>query len=370
MKIAVNGWFLEPALAQNTGTGQYLANLLTAFAEIAPDVTIDVVEPGARGDLYKVRFEQLAFPRAVQRMRADVAFVPHWGPPLTCAAPVVTTVHDVIQIALPEYRGGVKQRAYFSLARASALNASAILTDSEFSKADIVKHIGASADRITVVPLAVGPEYTPAQPWDERERVREAYQLPESYVLYLGGFDARKNIETLFQVYGWCADSIGDEYPLVVTGSPDDIGIAADGRRMPLIQMVRDLDIEPEVRFIGRPPDADKPALFAMARAFLYPTLYEGFGLPALEAMASGVPVVGGNATSVAEVVGNAGMLVDPLDARAMSGALIATCIQDDLHARLAQRAMLRAAEFTWQRTAYETLAVLRAAAKVGDLSG
>lgn len=361
MKIAVNGWFCEPTLAQNTGTGQYLANVLSAFTEIAPDVMVEVVEPSGRGDLAKVRFEQTGFPRAARRMNADVAFVPHWGPPLNSAVPVVTTIHDVIQVALPEYRGGLRQRAYFSLARASALNAAAILTDSEFSKRDIVTHIGAAAAKITVAPLAVGAAFTPAQSWQERDRVRAAYNLPESYVLYLGGFDARKNIETLFQVYGWCADSIGDEYPLVVTGSPDDIGVAADGRRMSLIQMVRELQIEPEVRFIGRPPDADKPILFAMARVFLYPTLYEGFGLPALEAMASGVPVVGGNATSVAEVVGNAGMLVDPLDARAMAGALIATCIQDDLHARLTQRALLRAAEYTWQRTAYETLAVLRA---------
>jgi glycosyltransferase involved in cell wall biosynthesis len=360
MKIAVNAWFLEPSLAQNTGTGQYLSNVLAGLADIAPEVQIEAVEPRGRSDLAKVRFEQVDFPRAAHRMNADVAFVPHWGPPLSCALPVVTTVHDVIQVALPEYRGGLKQRAYFSLVRAAALNAAAVLTDSEFSKADIVKHIGTPPERITVVPLAIGPEFTPAQTWQERDRVREAYALPESYVLYLGGFDARKNIETLFQVYGWCAESIGDEYPLVVTGSPDDIGIALDGSRMPLIQMVRDLQIEAEVRFIGRPPDADKPALYALARAFLYPTLYEGFGLPALEAMASGVPVVGGNTTSVAEVVGNAGMLVDARDARAMAGALIATCIQDDLHARLAQRAMLRAAEFSWQRTAYETLAVLR----------
>ncbi len=362
MKIALNGWFLKPELAQNTGTGQYTSNVLRALAEIAPDVVVEIVEPRAGGDIAKVTFEQVTFPRAAKHMKADVAFVPHWGPPLTCAVPLVCTIHDAIQLAVPEYRGGAKQRAYFSLARASALNAAAVITDSEFSAGDIVKHIGLPRERITVIPLAIGPEFTPAQSDDERERVRAAYDLPETYVLYLGGFDTRKNIETLFQVYGWCAESIGDEFPLVITGSPDDMATALDGSRMTLGQMARDLQVESEVRFIGRPPDADKPALYAMARAFLYPTLYEGFGLPALEAMASGVPVVGGNSTSVAEVVGNAGMLVDPLDARAMSGALIATCIQDDLHARLAQRAMLRAAEFTWQRTAYETLAVLRQA--------
>ena len=101
-----------------------------------------------------------------------------------------------------------------------------------------------------------------------------------------------------------------------------------------------------------------------MARCFLFTSTYEGFGLPPLEAMSCGVPIVGSNASSLPEVVGNAGVLVDPLDARAMSGALIAACIQDDLHERLRQRGMLRAAEFSWQRTAYETLAVLRHACR------
>lgn len=364
MKIAFNAWFLEDTLAQNTGTGQYASNLLQAIGEIAPDVQIEPVVPRGRGDLAKVRFEQIDFPRAAQRMRADVAFVPHWGPPLSSSVPLVCTIHDVIQVALPEYRGGARQRAYFSLARAGALNAAEILTDSEFSRQDIVKHLGVSAERITVAPLAVDARFTPAQPWEELDRVRAAYNLPESYVLYLGGFDRRKNIETLFQVYGWCGESIGDEYPLVITGSASDVAHTNAGARMTLGEMAAALDVSADVRFIGRPVDADKPALYAMARAFLYPTLYEGFGLPALEAMASGVPVVGGNSSSVAEIVGSAGMLVDPLDARAMSGALIAACIQDDLHERLRQRGMLRAAEFNWQRTAYETLAVLRRAAK------
>ena len=198
--------------------------------------------------------------------------------------------------------------------------------------------------------------------------MRARYDLPEQYVLYLGGFDARKNIETLFQVYGWCGESIGDDFPLVISGGADDVAIAADGARHTLGEMASALGVLGDVRFIGRPPDVDKPALYAMARAFLYPTLYEGFGLPALEAMASGVPVVGSNASSVPEVVGESGMLVDPLDARVMAGALIAVCIQDDLHARLRSQAIMRASKFTWQRTAYETLAVFKRVARAGGV--
>jgi glycosyltransferase involved in cell wall biosynthesis len=358
MKIAVNAWFLEPILAQRTGSGQYLTHLLAALREIEPALHIELVEPRKRDKLSKITFEQIDFPRAAKRMQADVAFVPYWGPPLRCDVPLAVTIHDVIGLAMPEYRRGLAQTAYVSLVRSAAQNAEAILTDSAFSKQDIITHLGVPEDRVTVALLGVEPRFTPAQSRAECERVRARYNLPEWYVLYVGGFDPRKNIETLFQVYTWVAEPIGDDYPLVVCGSPDDLTSTLAGQPISLGEMARTLQVEKEIRFIGRPDDVDKPALYAMARALLYPSRYEGFGLPALEAMASGVPVVGSNASSIPEIVGNAGMLVDPLESRRMSGALIATCTEDALHARLRERGLLRAATFTWQRTAYETLAV------------
>jgi glycosyltransferase involved in cell wall biosynthesis len=105
-------------------------------------------------------------------------------------------------------------------------------------------------------------------------------------------------------------------------------------------------------------PEEDKPALYSGARCFIFTSIYEGFGLPVLEAMACGTPVVGSNASSIPEVVGNAGILVEPYDARRMAGAVIAICTEDSLHDRLSQRALLRASQFSWQRTALETLVV------------
>ena len=185
------------------------------------------------------------------------------------------------------------------------------------------------------------------------------YDLPSDYVFYLGSFDPRKNIETLLQIYVWCAETIGEQFPLVITGDPNTMTVAANGRKMTLGQMAQELNLDrEEVRFIGRVAEEDKAALYANARCFVFTSLYEGFGLPVLEAMSCGTPVVGGNASSIPEVVGNAGMLVDPLDARHMAGAVIAICTEDDLHDRLSQRALLRASQFSWQRTALETLAV------------
>ncbi len=360
MRVAVNAWFLDAPEAHTTGSGQYIAQLLSALATVAPDICFEPVYPRRRGDWDKLIFEQVTFPRAAQRMKADLAFVPFWGSPLASPVPVVVTIHDVIPLALPAYRGGPRQRAYASLVRAAAANAAAIITDSEFSKADIVTHLGVPAEHVTVVPLAAGARFTPFVPEADLDRVRARYQLPERYVLYLGGFDVRKNIEALMQVYVWCGEAIGEEYPLVICGAPSTLVTTDGGERLTLEAMATRLDIHDVVRFIGPVAEADKPAVYAGARCFLYPSSYEGFGLTPLEAMACGVPVVGSNAASISEVVGNAGILVSPKDARRMAGALIAVCIEDDLHDRLCQRALLRAAQLTWERTAIETAAVLR----------
>ena len=362
MKIAVNAWFLDTSHETLTGSGQYARHLIDALREVSPDAQLECVSPRKRGDLAKVQFEQIDFPRAAKRMQADIAFVPYWAPPLNSDVPTVVTIHDVIPIALPAYRGGLPQRAYASLVRAASPNATEIITDSEFSRQDILKHLRVDAGCVTVVPLAVEPRFTPAISFDELTRVQEKYALPERYVLYLSGFDPRKNIETLMQVYVWCGETIGEEYPLVINGTPDTPVTTEGGERTTLGAMAKALDVSDVVRLIGRVDEADKPAVYAGARALLFPSEYEGFGLPPLEAMACGVPVVGSNAASIAEVVGNAGMLVEPKNARRMAGALIATCTEDDLNDRLRQRALMRAAQYPWQRTAAETYAVFKRA--------
>jgi glycosyltransferase involved in cell wall biosynthesis len=360
MKIAVNAWFLDSSHEQTSGSGQYARNVIAALKEVASDLEIECVSPRNRGDLAKVQFEQIEFPRAAKRMNANVAFVPYWAPPLRSDVPVIVTIHDVIPIVLPEYRSGILQRAYSSLVRAASPNAAAILTDSEFSKQDIIKQLRLDTSRVTVVPLAVEARFNPSVPQEDVERVRGRYDLPDSYVLYLSGFDERKNIETLMQVYVWCGETIGEEFPLVISGEPSTLVTTEGSERLSLARMAEQLDVSDVVRFIGRVAEDDKPAVYAGARCFLFPSTYEGFGLPPLEAMACGVPVVGSDAASIAEVVGNAGILVGPKDARRMAGALIAVCTEDTLHARLRQRALLRATQFTWERTAAETLAVFR----------
>jgi len=381
MHVVVNGWFWN---RPDTGSGQYVRECIGALAALAPDVRITVIVPQestrheARGkrqdelppncslhpvscslaDWDKLRFEQFTFPRLCRELGADLAHVPYWGSPLGPSVPTVVSILDLIPLLLPEYRGGPLVRAYTGLVKAAAMNAKLVLTISESSRRDIVKHLGIPESRVRVTYLAAGPRYSPRRdPVDDAALRRNHSNVPQDYVLYLGGFDARKNIETLLQVYTWAQDAIGHDFPLVVAGKLPDVhgGLFHDPR-----VIAKALEVEEVVRCIGPVAEEDTPALYRGATAFLYPTRYEGFGLPALEALACGVPVVGSNASSVPEIVGEAGMLVEPDDARSMAGALVAVVTDDELHEKLSSAAVEQARKFSWEKCARETLQAYR----------
>ena len=217
--------------------------------------------------------------------------------------------------------------------------------------------MGVVPERVRTVPLAVGEGFCPEPaPGDEPARAR--YGLPGRYVLYLGGFDVRKNVATALRAYTWVGRTLGEEYPLVIAGwlpSRETKRI-----RDPRLQ-AQEMELGPEwVHFADRIEEEDKPAVYRGATAFIFPSYYEGFGLPPLEALACGTPVVGSDASSIPEVVGDAGVLLDPDDAEGMAGAIIQLAQDQAFRAELSQRALAQAARFSWERTARETLAVYR----------
>ncbi len=374
MRIVFNGWFVDQP---HTGSGQYTLQLLTHLPRIAPQHEYALVVPDKRSfkiiditaqsdlptlisnlqplpsNFRKLLFEQSIIPRAARAYEADLIHVPYWAPPISAAVPIVVTIHDIIPLILPQYRGGPLVRAYTGLVSVAARGASLILTDSDASRQDILRHLRIPEDRVRTIYLAADPKFSDHVDPIDSAALRRNYDLPEDYVLYLGGFDARKNIETLLQVYTWTQDTLGESYPLVIAGElPDRRDAVFQDPRV----IAKQIDVESVVRFIGPVAEEDKVALYQQARAFLYPTLYEGFGLPALEALACGVPVIGSNASSVPEIVGDAGVLVDPKDARAMAGALIAICTEEPLHDELSERALRQAEKFSWEKCARETV--------------
>ncbi len=375
MHIALNAWFWDQPY---TGSGQYVRQLVPALCKLDSELRIslimpdrintpDGVPPGVDvvpvsvpfgGDVGKVAFEQQRYPAAVGKIGADIAHVPYWGGPLTSPAPLVITIHDVIPLSMPVYQGSPLARLYFSLVTATARGAAHILTDSEFSKQEIVARIGVPAEQVTAIPLATTSEFHPRIGSEHDPAIREKYRLPEQYTLYLGGFDVRKNLRALLAAYTYAGPAVGEDYPLVLAGKePAQWGTP----RFPdLHAEIAALNLAPYVRWIGPVDEADKPGVYRMASAFIYPSRYEGFGLGPLEAMACGTPTVAADASSIPEVVGDGAYLVDPDDSRALGGAIIATLIQDDLRQSLRNLGLARASNFSWQRTARETLAVYR----------
>jgi len=373
MHVAVNGYFWQRPFV---GSGQYTRNLVYYLNRLVSDLEITLVVPqfpdepepddvppsvrlkkvAARpGHLGKVWFEQRQFPAACQEVQATIVHVPYWGGPLQSPAPLVVTVHDLTTLLVPEYRRGAKARLYNALVSASARGADHIVTDSLASKREIEEYLGIQAERVTAVPLAVGSQYTPKENNLVDMATLRKYDLPDFYVLYLGGYEIHKNVTTLLLAWTYVGQALGQEYPLVLAGKkPKEVSATFPDYD----EYIKKLRIEEYVRWIGFVEEADKPVLYRNAESFVFPSRREGFGLPVLEAMACGTPVVASSSTSLPEIVGDAGFIVDPDDARAMAGAIIATVVQENLAADLRQKSQQQAATFSWEKTATETLLI------------
>ncbi|MFQ5610510.1 MAG: glycosyltransferase family 4 protein [Anaerolineae bacterium] len=371
MKVAINAWFWD---RPSVGSGQYLHHLVPALLEVDSTLEITLVVPERKlvheaphllklasvhpvrvrvGNLGKVWFEQRLFPRACRQVGADLAHVPYFGSPLAPPLPTVVTIHDLIPMVLPEYRGGLSVRLYTSLVAAAAGQADLILTDSQASSRDILARLHLPPERVRVVYLAPAPQFEPVVDWEALDAVKEKYGLPENFILYMGGFDARKNVAALLHAWTWVARALGDEYPLVLAGQLPD----GDSPLFPdPLPVARALGIDDLVITPGWIEEADKPALYSAAQVFVYPSRYEGFGLPVLEAMACGTPVVTTTAASLPELTGPHAFQIDPDDTKHLASPIIALTVQEDTHQEMSERGLWQASQFTWEKAAQQTL--------------
>lgn len=371
MHIAFNGWFWDQP---NTGSGQYLRNLVAQLPRINADLALTLVVPLHTGDLDlvpqgvdvvkvnarrsnlgKVLFEQRGYPAAVKRLNADIAHVPYWGPPLSSSpARLVTSILDVIALEIPVYASSLGAKLYTSLVTAASRGSAHIITLSEAAKADIVRHIGLPPESVTPIYLGVEERFHPRMGAERDAEVKQKYNLPDDFVLYLGGFDRRKNVNELLLAYSYVAQGVSDKYPLVLAGKQPRWGATPVFPDLP--QYIRDLGIDDLVQWIGYVEEGDKPSFYRLARVFAYPTLYEGFGLPALEAMASGTPVVARDIPVMQELVGDGAFLV--ADARKMAGSIIALLEQESFRQSMVNQGLAQATHYSWRKTARETLTV------------
>jgi glycosyltransferase involved in cell wall biosynthesis len=273
----------------------------------------------------------------------------------------VTTIGDVIPLVLPEYRGGAHVRAYMALARRAVRRSAHVLTFSAHSRADIIAHLGLPPERISVVPLAAGEQFTPGDLQAARDEVARRYGIRAPFIYYVGGLDARKNVATLVRAFALLR-SRGVRAQLVIAGQAP----GRDRRLFPdLDALIADLELAPSVQRVDVPLE-DGPLFYRACAVFAYPSRYEGFGLPPLEAMACGAPVVTSDASSLPEVVGTAALRVAPDDVVGWAAALGRVLGDAHLQADLRAQGLARAARFSYRKVAEETLRVLERVGSIG----
>jgi glycosyltransferase involved in cell wall biosynthesis len=400
VRIGINGYFLREPW---TGMGQHLTYLLGALdARTAGDEQYDLLVPRFPGEpsrvtgggaglprtpttalgpltrrfsateasvgprrlpiqLAKLWWEQAGILLAGRRARIDLLHSPYWTNPLWSPWPTVVTVHDVIQLVLPEYQMLARQRVYFGLVTRALRRATAIITVSECSRRDLVRTVGVPPERVFVVENAIPESLHRVADEEQLAAVRAHYGLGERFVLYLGANDLRKNLNRLIRAYAALPRPLRDTHQLVVAGRqwPHDHPLYPDPKKV-----VRELGLEDRVVFTGGIPEEEKAALLSAATVFAFPSLYEGFGLPVLEAMACGTPVLTANSSSLPEVTGDAAVLVDPTSVEAIGDGLAALLESPERRQELAERGIERASRYRWSEVAERTIQVYQWASR------
>ncbi len=291
----------------------------------------------------------LTLGRAAARERVNCLHV-QYASPLAWRRPLVVTVHDLAFLHLPASFPAGLRLALRVLVPRSVARATRVITCSEFVRRDIEARYGVAAGKVAVIPLGAESRFCP-QPPAETTAVLARYGLAPGFLFALGRLNRRKNLERLLLAYGRLRGAGVSDAPLVIGGKPDhgvndvlrSARLSTDGRA---------------VRFMGLIPDADLPHFYGGAACFVYPSLFEGFGLPLIEAMACGTPVVSSNRTAMPELVRGAGLLVDPEDVDAIAGAIASLLGDADFARDLGQRGLERSRRYSWAETGVRTLAV------------
>jgi glycosyltransferase involved in cell wall biosynthesis len=377
MRVAINALGFHERL---TGVGRYTYQLLSALGRVdgvndylllspyddkaLPDApssfAMERTPVGALGKgnehVARALFEQRDFPAAARRGGAKLLHVPYFAPPLRAGGiPLVVTIADVLPLRWPQYRGTPAAQAYALLCVRAARRADAVIAFSEHARSEISALVDIPAERVHVIPPATDPRFRQADP-AAQAAARAKYGLGERFLLHAGGLDARQNLELLIGAFAAVYNEIGDpDLTLFIAGDPQRLGSSAlypDWRPLAatfgVAECIRCAWIAEE----------DMPAIYSACSCFVFPSLYEGFGLTPLEAMACGAPVVCSNVGAIVEAVGIAGLQVDPTDVDRVSSAIVRVLTSRELAIDLQRRGLAHVRRFAWDRTAAETSAL------------
>ena len=356
MRIAIDARKLR-----DFGIGTYIRNILTGLSRFDRQTEYVVLcrpDDVDSGDVLGRNFrmvpetaplysmtEQIRIPMALARERVRLLHEPHYVLPPLVRCRSVVTIHDCIHLMFPQY---LPSRLAYFYAKGSmwsaARKANRILTVSEASKRDILRFFDVRPEKVAVIYNAIDERFlAPADP-ARMELVKQRYQLDHPFVLYVGNIKPHKNIERLIDAFGRARQRCPDRLKLIIIG--DEIS-----KYPALRQSVHKHKLDKHVRFLGFQSAETLSALYRLADAFIFPSLYEGFGLPPLEAMACGTPVVASNVSSLPEIAGGAALLVDPYDVDAIAAGICTAVTDEALRRDLIARGLARARSFSWDQS-------------------
>jgi glycosyltransferase involved in cell wall biosynthesis len=370
MRIGIDATALPP---KPVGAGTYTINLVRALHNLGLGHDLFVFATQRGKDLInlpeksgfhwvivpdiqpaqRLLWEQIVFPGLVRNNNLDILHSLHYTKPIYLSCTSVVTFHDMTFFLYPHLHTKAKRIIFPLFIRISARQAAAIIADSESTRQDSIRLLNIPPEKIYPVPLGVSQEYQVIRDSTWLEDVRRRYQLPQSFVMYAGLVEPRKNLPILIRAYKDLADR-GVTQPLVIVGRYGWLS-------KEVFSLVENLGLGGQVIFTGYVDQEDLPVFYNLACIFVYPTLYEGFGLPVLEAMACGTPVITSAVSSLPEIVADAGVLVPPGDEAALSTAMYELLNDPFERERLADKGLMRAKIFSWESTAVETSKVYQA---------
>lgn len=298
-------------------------------------------------------FEENFIPANILNKNIDIYHVPQngIGLPNKKSCIYITTIHDLIPYVMPETVGRGYLKKFISQMPEIIQNSDMIITVSEFSKKDIIRIFDVEEGKIKVTHLAADNFFRPLNKEETKLFLKNRYNINSDFILYLGGFSPRKNVKSILVAFSRIYKHLSKDLKVVIIGQSKD-------EHAYLIKLSESLGISDRVHFTGYVPYEDLPYFYNGCDLFVYPSLYEGFGLPPLEAMSCKTPVITSNVSSIPEVVGDSAVLVNPFDTEELKNVMEKVLEDENLRNSIAEKGYLRSKEFSWDKTAAKTLNV------------
>jgi glycosyltransferase involved in cell wall biosynthesis len=367
MRIGIDATALPP---EPVGAGNYIIQLVRALSSLnsedewvifAQKHARDLIDLPASDRLdwriipdqspaQRLVWEQISLPALVYKSQVELLHSPHYTRPLRLPCASVVTFHDMTFFLYPHLHTHVKRLFFPGMIRFSARRADALIAVSEQTRLDAIRILHLSQEKITTIPLGIHPDFHPIQDQTALQACREKYRLPPTFILYVGLVEPRKNLPVLLKAYHLLLQKQSPP-PLVIAGR---MGWGAQE----VLQHIKQLGLQDKVIFTGYVAAADLPLVYNLAQLFVYPSRYEGFGFPPLEAMACGTPTITSAISAMPDHVGQAAVLVEPDDHQALHTAMLKLLMQPDYRKRLSQAGPQQVAKFTWAETAWQTRAL------------